>query len=89
MEVVYIWNSFIFMVVCLTTINTDVNECSVLNGGCEHECTNLIGSYECSCNEGFALGDNERNCMGKYVFIFQWPISEIRTTCNSMMSFGG
>ena len=45
---------------------TDANECNVLNGGCEHQCTNTVGSYECSCNAGFIRDSNGRNCTGKY-----------------------
>ena len=31
----------------------DVDECSDLNGGCEHSCVNREGSYDCVCDEGF------------------------------------
>ena len=42
----------------------DIDECSVNNGGCEHNCTNTEGSFVCSCVEGYSL---ERNmfCEGK------------------------
>ncbi|XP_044000115.1 growth arrest-specific protein 6 [Gambusia affinis] len=33
----------------------DVNECTRSNGGCEHKCNNTIGSYRCSCHDGFML----------------------------------
>ena len=33
----------------------DVDECAVENGQCEQNCTNTIGSYNCSCIEGFNL----------------------------------
>ena len=42
----------------------DVDECSVNNGGCQHSCTNSIGSYTCSCKAGYALQANGRNCRG-------------------------
>ncbi|XP_059469459.1 protein tolkin-like [Neocloeon triangulifer] len=41
---------------------TDMDECSVNNGGCQHECKNLIGSYECSCYNGFMLHDDQHMC---------------------------
>ena len=44
---------------------TDIDECAVLNGGCEHSCHNIIGSYFCSCNEGFELASNSHDCPGK------------------------
>ena len=37
----------------------DVNECQMLNGGCEHHCINTNGSYVCKCNKGFFLDGNE------------------------------
>ena len=33
---------------------TDIDECSG-NSGCNQVCTNLIGSYYCSCNTGYVL----------------------------------
>ena len=33
----------------------DIDECSHNNGGCEHRCVNLVGSYDCVCAEGFGL----------------------------------
>uniref|UniRef100_A0A8B9JQR2 Growth arrest-specific 6 n=1 Tax=Astyanax mexicanus TaxID=7994 RepID=A0A8B9JQR2_ASTMX len=39
----------------LVTCVHNVNECSKGNGGCDHECTNSMGSYHCSCHNGYAL----------------------------------
>lgn len=41
---------------------TDVDECSENNGGCQHECRNTVGSYECSCHNGFTLHENGHDC---------------------------
>ena len=42
---------------------SDVDECAVLNGGCEHYCTNLNGTHQCSCQEGYTLeGQPLRQC---------------------------
>ncbi|XP_055699503.1 dorsal-ventral patterning protein tolloid isoform X2 [Phlebotomus papatasi] len=41
---------------------TDIDECEVNNGGCQHECKNTIGSYICSCHNGFTLHDNGHDC---------------------------
>ena len=59
-----------------TTINynmhLDVNECEVLNGGCDHRCKNTNGSYVCQCNKGFFLDGNGKSCSGKlYLTPFQ------------------
>ena len=44
--------------------SVDINECSVENGGCGHECINRDGSFECRCRSGYRL-TNERECIGK------------------------
>ncbi|XP_050525579.1 tolloid-like protein 1 [Daktulosphaira vitifoliae] len=41
---------------------TDMDECSINNGGCQHECKNTPGSYECTCNNGFMLHENKHDC---------------------------
>ncbi|KAH0623121.1 hypothetical protein JD844_031101 [Phrynosoma platyrhinos] len=38
------------------------DECSKDNGGCQHECLNTFGSYECQCRSGFVLHDNKHDC---------------------------
>ena len=44
-------------------IIVDINECNVNNGGCEHSCTNTVGSYTCSCNTGYQLSLGQ-HCSG-------------------------
>ena len=46
----------------------DVNECEILNGGCEQTCTNTIGSYHCSCNTTalYKLHLDKHACDSKY-----------------------
>lgn len=41
----------------------DKDECATNNGGCQHVCTNNIGSYQCSCNNGFILHENKKDCL--------------------------
>lgn len=41
---------------------SDKDECVINNGGCQHICTNTIGSYKCSCHNGFVLHDNRHDC---------------------------
>ena len=44
---------------------TDINECTNNNGGCEDVCTNIIGSYTCSCQLiGYHLDNDKHNCSG-------------------------
>nr|CAD7266358.1 unnamed protein product [Timema shepardi] len=40
----------------------NMDECATNNGGCQHECRNTIGSYACSCHNGFTLHDNKHDC---------------------------
>lgn len=41
---------------------TDIDECAVNNGGCMHECRNTIGSFICSCHNGYVLHENGLDC---------------------------
>ena len=58
----------------------DVNECEMSNGGCQHRCKNINGSYFCQCNDGFFLDGNGRTCIGNlkervcYIAQFFFPI---------------
>lgn len=44
--------------------NPDINECEDWQGVCEQNCTNLVGSYSCSCGSDHALAADERSCIG-------------------------
>ncbi|CAH2223311.1 growth arrest-specific 6 [Pelobates cultripes] len=44
------------------TCDTDVNECSVLNGDCSHYCVNKQGTYHCLCPSGYQLLENNKTC---------------------------
>ena len=48
--------------VCVSS-NSDINECSTGNGGCDHVCTNSAGSFECSCNSGYNLAADGTTCV--------------------------
>ena len=42
----------------------DVDECADFNGGCQHNCTNTIGSHYCTCAGGYLLNDDGHSCTG-------------------------
>ena len=45
-------------------VHADEDECATNNGGCGQNCTNTIGSYFCTCEEGFTLKADSHNCEG-------------------------
>ena len=47
-----------------TMYSTDIDECSIYSGTCDHTCTNTIGTYICSCDSGYIIHDNGHNCTG-------------------------
>jgi len=48
-------------------LDVDINECSDSNGGCQHNCTNTIGSYYCSCDAGYSLDQDGHSCSCKII----------------------
>ena len=63
------------LVLCfLTSDVSDINECSQGNGGCVQLCVNAVGTYACSCREGYTLNVDERTCDGEMLakaFLFR------------------
>ncbi|KAL2806510.1 signal peptide, CUB and EGF-like domain-containing protein 2 isoform 2 precursor [Daubentonia madagascariensis] len=42
----------------------DIDECeNELNGGCVHDCLNILGNYRCTCFDGFMLAQDGHNCL--------------------------
>lgn len=57
---------------------TDRDECATNNGGCQHICKNTLGSYACSCHNGFVLHDNRQDCKeGSCTYQINSPSGEI------------
>ena len=42
----------------------DIDECLSPDNGCEQICNNTVGSYVCSCMNGFTLNADGRTCDG-------------------------
>ncbi|XP_053229450.1 epidermal growth factor-like protein 7 isoform X3 [Podarcis raffonei] len=40
----------------------DVDECAGGRHGCSHTCHNVVGSYRCTCQQGYELGVDGRTC---------------------------
>ncbi len=56
----------------------DINECGINAGPCEQVCSNNVGSFECSCWNGYRLESNGLNCSGKKI-ITMWGCRISRT----------
>lgn len=59
---------------------SDTDECSIGNPCGNGTCTNVIGSFECNCNEGFEPGpmmncEGKSSCLENYL-IFLWYIEQ-------------
>ncbi|ELU05576.1 hypothetical protein CAPTEDRAFT_195741 [Capitella teleta] len=54
-------------------IPIDKNECFDDRGGCEHQCINTLGSYECRCNTGYSLSPDGKSCR-----VGTWCQSQLR-----------
>ena len=50
-----------FMVQIFTI--TDINECGLDKGGCDHKCINRAGYYHCACEEGYTLQSDNKTCL--------------------------
>ena len=55
------------MIVMVLSMVSDINECLTSNGDCAQECANTEGSFQCSCNPGYELDNDQRSCNGKVI----------------------
>ena len=59
--------------------DTDVDECLTNNGGCEYNCTNTDGSFNCSCDAGYELDSDGFNCSSEIAQFHQSIIFMVKT----------
>ena len=52
----------------------DINECDAGNGGCNQTCNNEMGTFSCSCKDGFLLGDDAFTCNGRRLYLYTCTI---------------
>ena len=56
--------SKLFLKLLFSFVFADIDECAISNGGCEQLCTNLPGTYECSCISGYHKSKDSKRCEG-------------------------
>ena len=49
----------------LFALLTDINECRENTSMCEHNCVNIDGGYNCTCESEHTLATDFYNCLGK------------------------
>ncbi|XP_078585335.1 uncharacterized protein LOC144867284 isoform X7 [Branchiostoma floridae x Branchiostoma japonicum] len=45
-----------------TFSSLDIDECATGNGGCSQNCNNTVGSFACSCHDGYSLNSDGASC---------------------------
>lgn len=57
------WNDIVILAICLPPL--DIDECTVVNGGCQQSCINTPGTFHCECDTGYRLHADERTCISE------------------------
>ena len=55
-------------------IVTDINECSVNNGGCSGVCRDFPGGYLCECAAGYHHPPDQAGCVGMYIYTYTYTL---------------
>ena len=63
-RIIYLHTKLICMIYSICY--ADVDECTDNKHGCEHQCVNNDGSFQCECRNGFMLKKDHKHCDGKY-----------------------
>ncbi|XP_078575770.1 uncharacterized protein LOC144861669 [Branchiostoma floridae x Branchiostoma japonicum] len=50
------------LTMCEVQVFPDIDECATGNGGCSQNCSNTVGSFTCSCHDGYALNSDGTSC---------------------------
>ena len=55
------------LLLALFTLFPEVDKCSTNNGGCDHDCVDTNGYYECQCSSGYRLSSDDKSCTGEII----------------------
>lgn len=50
------------------TFIKELDECELKDHGCQHNCINTLGGYQCSCHIGYELHSDKKTCESKYIY---------------------
>lgn len=65
----YVRFKYDVIIIMLLLFFSDIDECLTVNGGCEQNCSNVIGSFYCSCVGGYELDSSKFSCNGEKTVI--------------------
>lgn len=49
------------------TFIKELDECELKDHGCEHECINTLGGYQCACHIGYELHSDKKTCESMFL----------------------
>ena len=56
-----------FVVIDMSALFTDINECTTHSDRCQHTCVNTDGGYHCACHSGYVTDTKDAHkCTGCY-----------------------
>lgn len=59
------------------TFIKELDECELKDHGCEHNCINTLGGYQCSCNIGYELHSDKKTCESESFFFKLFSFNEL------------
>jgi hypothetical protein len=87
----FTWRHYISSIAYLSATDnycyvSDINECETINGGCQHNCSNRVGSFQCSCLPGYSLNGDGLQCSGEICAVLWWWSTYHRTILLILLS---
>ena len=64
-EITFVLVIMIFLIIYLSPIYIDIDECTEKANNCSDICLNTVGGYTCQCQSGYTLDSDNDTCIGK------------------------